>query len=194
MPAGHRTTDRDPGFSDRHRLLVLYLAALVPVLAFYLGFTHNYGGIIWRRPRTDFVLQTSGPYEELQQAADLLNGTRVASIGPVTAEAAEQYGIRTAIRPAAYTIPALVGAIVGLLGGNGAGKTTTMRMVMGVLAPTAGTVLWEGRPVTAARGSGRCPECRRRRHPPGPPHPSHAPARAQSHTRRPRWLSGWHPV
>ena len=36
----------------------------------------------------------------------------VASIGPVTAEAAEQYGIKTAIMPKEYTIPALVEAIV----------------------------------------------------------------------------------
>ena len=44
--------------------------------------------------------------------ADLLNATTVASIGPVTAEAAEQYGIKTAIMPKEYTIPALVQAIV----------------------------------------------------------------------------------
>ena len=32
------------------------------------------------------------------------------------------------------------GSIVGLLGGNGAGKTTTIGMVMGLVAPSAGTV------------------------------------------------------
>jgi uroporphyrinogen III methyltransferase/synthase len=47
-----------------------------------------------------------------EQAADLLNATKVASIGPVTAEAAEQCGIKTAIMPKEYTIPALVEAIV----------------------------------------------------------------------------------
>jgi uroporphyrinogen-III synthase len=36
----------------------------------------------------------------------------VASIGPVTAEAAAQFGITSAIVPAHYTIPALVDAIV----------------------------------------------------------------------------------
>ena len=46
------------------------------------------------------------------QAPDLLNATIVASIGPVTAEAAEQCGIRTVIMPEEYTIPALVDAIV----------------------------------------------------------------------------------
>jgi uroporphyrinogen III methyltransferase/synthase len=47
-----------------------------------------------------------------EQAADLLRTTAVASIGPVTAEAAEQYGITTSIMPKEYTIPAMVDAIV----------------------------------------------------------------------------------
>jgi uroporphyrinogen III methyltransferase/synthase len=47
-----------------------------------------------------------------EPAADLLNATAVASIGPVTAEAAAQWNIRTTIMPAQYTIPALVDAIV----------------------------------------------------------------------------------
>ncbi len=36
------------------------------------------------------------------------------------------------------------GEIVGLLGPNGAGKTTTINMVLGLLAPTAGTIRIEG--------------------------------------------------
>ncbi len=36
------------------------------------------------------------------------------------------------------------GEIVGLLGPNGAGKTTTINMVLGVLAPTAGTIRIDG--------------------------------------------------
>jgi uroporphyrinogen III methyltransferase/synthase len=47
-----------------------------------------------------------------EQVADLLNPVAVASIGPVTAEAASQYGIHTSIMPALYTVPALVDAIV----------------------------------------------------------------------------------
>lgn len=47
-----------------------------------------------------------------EPAADLLRTTIVASIGPVTAEAAAQYDIQTTIIPAQYTIPALVDAIV----------------------------------------------------------------------------------
>jgi uroporphyrinogen III methyltransferase / synthase len=47
-----------------------------------------------------------------EPSADLLRTTVVASIGPVTAEAAQQCGIHTTIMPASYTIPALVDAIV----------------------------------------------------------------------------------
>jgi len=47
-----------------------------------------------------------------EPAVDLLRTTIVASIGPVTAEAASQCDIQTAIMPASHTIPALVDAIV----------------------------------------------------------------------------------
>ncbi len=47
-----------------------------------------------------------------EPAADLLKSTVVASIGPVTAEAAEQLGIPTTVMPQTYTIPALVEALV----------------------------------------------------------------------------------
>jgi len=40
------------------------------------------------------------------------------------------------------------GGLTGFVGGNGAGKTTTMRMVMGLLRPDAGEVLWDDRPMT----------------------------------------------
>ncbi|OFW10292.1 MAG: uroporphyrinogen-III C-methyltransferase [Acidobacteria bacterium RIFCSPLOWO2_02_FULL_67_36] len=47
-----------------------------------------------------------------EQAADLLRSTVVASIGPVTAEAAQQLDIATTVMPARYTIPDLVDALV----------------------------------------------------------------------------------
>ena len=52
------------------------------------------------------------------------------------------------------------GGLTGFVGGNGAGKTTTMRMIMGILDPTEGEVLWKGRPVTRddRAGFGYMPE------------------------------------
>jgi uroporphyrinogen III methyltransferase/synthase len=48
----------------------------------------------------------------LDQAVDLLGSTVVASIGPVTAEAAQQLDIATDVMPRRYTIPDLVDALV----------------------------------------------------------------------------------
>ena len=39
-------------------------------------------------------------------------------------------------------------SIVGLLGRNGAGKTTSFRMIMGMVAPDEGAVVFEGREIT----------------------------------------------
>jgi uroporphyrinogen III methyltransferase/synthase len=47
-----------------------------------------------------------------EPAADLLGSTIVAAIGPVTAEAAAQFDIHTAVIPEQFTVPALVAAIV----------------------------------------------------------------------------------
>ena len=46
------------------------------------------------------------------QVADLLRGTVVACIGPVTAEAAQQLGIATTVMPERYTIPDLIDSLV----------------------------------------------------------------------------------
>ncbi|MCT1459310.1 ATP-binding cassette domain-containing protein [Aestuariimicrobium sp. p3-SID1156] len=69
-----------------------------------------------------------------------------------------RFGDRVAVDDVSFTVP--TGTTVGFVGANGAGKTTTMRMIMGLLAPTAGEVLWNGRPATDAdrRGFGYMPE------------------------------------
>ncbi|MEV6803660.1 ABC transporter ATP-binding protein [Streptomyces sp. NPDC051132] len=46
------------------------------------------------------------------------------------------------------TVPA--GSVFGFLGPNGSGKTTTIRMLMGLIQPTAGTVRVLGRPMPQA--------------------------------------------
>lgn len=40
------------------------------------------------------------------------------------------------------------GSIVTLIGANGAGKTTTMRTIMGLIRPSQGEILFEGRDIT----------------------------------------------
>jgi ABC-2 type transport system ATP-binding protein len=54
----------------------------------------------------------------------------------------KKYGTFTAIRD--IDIKVRAGEIFGFLGPNGAGKTTTIRIMAGLLQPTAGTVLIDG--------------------------------------------------
>lgn len=48
------------------------------------------------------------------------------------------------------------GEILGILGPNGAGKTTVFNMIAGVLPPTDGHVLFEGRDITTTKPWDRC--------------------------------------
>ena len=50
-----------------------------------------------------------------------------------------------AVKDVSFSIPE--GAVFGLIGRNGAGKTTIIRMIMNIIGPDSGTVLWNGRPV-----------------------------------------------
>lgn len=56
----------------------------------------------------------------------------------------KQFGEKTAVN--GISIDVKEGEIFGLLGGNGAGKTTTMRMVLGIIYPDQGQILWKGKP------------------------------------------------
>jgi ABC-2 type transport system ATP-binding protein len=58
----------------------------------------------------------------------------------------KRYGARTAVQDLSFSVPQ--GAIYGVLGPNGAGKSTTLRMLVGVLRPTAGKITLLGGPVT----------------------------------------------
>jgi branched-chain amino acid transport system ATP-binding protein len=60
------------------------------------------------------------------------------------------------------------GQIVCLLGGNASGKSTTMKVILGLVRPRSGTVLFDGAPITGLptaqiirRGIGSVPEARR---------------------------------
>lgn len=56
------------------------------------------------------------------------------------------FGELKAVDDVSFTVPS--GQMIGFVGANGAGKTTTMRMIMGLLTPDAGTVSWQGHPIT----------------------------------------------
>ncbi len=58
----------------------------------------------------------------------------------------KKYAGRTVVSEVSITISQRT--IVGLLGRNGAGKTTTFRMIMGMITPNGGTVIFEGRDIT----------------------------------------------
>ena len=76
------------------------------------------------------------------------------------------YGAVAALK--GITLAVNEGEIVTLLGANGAGKTTTLRTISGLLRPSAGRLLFEGRPIdelpaheVVGIGIGHVPEGRR---------------------------------
>jgi ABC-2 type transport system ATP-binding protein len=56
----------------------------------------------------------------------------------------KRYGEKTAVNGLTFTVRP--GVVTGFLGPNGSGKSTTMRMIVGLDAPSAGTVLVNGKP------------------------------------------------
>ena len=58
----------------------------------------------------------------------------------------KSFGEKVALDNVSLDIPE--GKIFGLLGPNGAGKTTLIRIINRITIPTAGTVLFQGRPIT----------------------------------------------
>ena len=76
------------------------------------------------------------------------------------------YGAIEAVRDISFTVEA--GHIVSLIGANGAGKTTTLRTISGLLRPTSGEILFQGKPIhndpahaILGEGIAHCPEGRR---------------------------------
>src|SRR5687767_1127079 len=61
----------------------------------------------------------------------------------------KRYGERQAVVDVSFTLHR--GEVFGFLGPNGAGKTTTIRMLVGLVRPTAGRVLVAGKDLVADR-------------------------------------------
>ncbi len=77
-----------------------------------------------------------------------------------------RYGKVAAVRD--LSLEVRQGELVSLIGANGAGKTTTLKAISGVLAPSAGRIVFEGEDITRASarrvlelGIAHCPEGRR---------------------------------
>lgn len=58
----------------------------------------------------------------------------------------KNFGTLTAVNDLSFTIKP--GEVFGLLGTNGAGKTTTFKMILGLLEPTEGVVLFDGEKIS----------------------------------------------
>lgn len=58
----------------------------------------------------------------------------------------KRFGDMVAVNDESFTLKE--GEILGLIGQNGAGKTTTFRMILDLLKPDSGEVLWNGKPFT----------------------------------------------
>ena len=73
----------------------------------------------------------------------------------------KRYGEKIAVRD--INLPVHGGEVFGFLGPNGAGKTTTIKMIVGLLRPTSGTIKVAGydvqsQPIPAKAASGYVPD------------------------------------
>jgi ABC-2 type transport system ATP-binding protein len=65
----------------------------------------------------------------------------------------KDYGAKTAVRDLTLSVPR--GEVFGFLGPNGAGKTTSIKMLLGLVRPTAGVGRLMGEPIGTTRSRAR---------------------------------------
>jgi len=70
----------------------------------------------------------------------------------ITHNLTKRYGDRLAVHDLSLAVRS--GEVYGFPGPNGAGKTTTLRILLGLMRPTAGRVVVNGRPAGALDGVG----------------------------------------
>jgi ABC-2 type transport system ATP-binding protein len=87
------------------------------------------------------VVEVGGGYLKSGGRVDMAS---IGNAGLVLNSARKVFQNVVAVDDLSFTVPS--GSMFGLLGANGAGKTTTLRMVLNILSPDAGTILWNGRP------------------------------------------------
>jgi uroporphyrinogen III methyltransferase/synthase len=98
----YRTTAASPDSSEVQRLYGMLLEGRIDAVTF----------------TTPAAVRRFADLIGQEQAADLLNTTAVAAIGPVTAAAAAELGIQTTIVPESYTLEGLVAALVAHFSGR----------------------------------------------------------------------------
>jgi ABC-2 type transport system ATP-binding protein len=76
--------------------------------------------------------------------------TTPAGIAVATTGLVKRFGDRDAVAGIDLAVP--TGAVYGFLGPNGSGKTTTIRMLLGLIHPTAGAIELLGRPMPTGAG------------------------------------------
>ncbi len=60
------------------------------------------------------------------------------------------YGVIEAIKGISFEVEQ--GEVIALIGANGAGKTTTLHTVTGLIKPTSGSIIFEGKDITKTSG------------------------------------------
>ena len=60
-------------------------------------------------------------------------------------DVSKRYGALTAVRHVSFRVAP--GEVLGYLGPNGSGKSTTVKMIVGLMPPTAGAILFDGRDI-----------------------------------------------
>ena len=84
------------------------------------------------------AVTSSRPLESARRIDQALSDVVLADVVLAAANLCKSYSHITAVEQVSFDVRR--NEIVGLLGPNGAGKTTTINMILGVLAPTAGTI------------------------------------------------------
>ncbi len=95
------------------------------------------------QPPTQARIQGSAQPAALDLAVDTRDLTKTFT---------DRHGARTVVDSLDLAVPR--GTVYGFLGPNGSGKSTTMKMILGLLAPTRGSIAVMGQPLTPATRPG----------------------------------------
>jgi len=134
--------------TERFPLVILVLAVYA-IVALRTGGAHSEPVA----PASAENEEEPSPLPEPVDTAPVPRPRRPAPTGPpvlVVEHLTKHFGERIALDDVSFEVAA--GEVFGFLGPNGAGKTTTVRMLGTLVAPTSGSAVVAGIPLTPARG------------------------------------------